>query len=96
MKARGLRIDRSLERPALRVEVGPMTLGALHRLLRTRTSLEFNRRTLQRIHETSGGNPFYALELARALERGAEASAGAGEPLPLPSRHPRAGGSRTG
>jgi DNA-binding CsgD family transcriptional regulator len=85
--ARGLRLDRSLERPPLRVEVGPMTLGALHRLLRTRTSLEFNRRTLQRIHETSGGNPFYALELARALERGAEAGpgAGAGEPLPLSS-----------
>ena len=90
-QGRGLRMDRSLERPPLRVEAGPMTLGALHRLLRTRTSLEFNRRTLQRIHETSGGNPFYALELARALEReaaatgGADTVAGAGEPLPLSS-----------
>jgi DNA-binding NarL/FixJ family response regulator len=74
--ARGLRIERSLERPPLRVEAGPMTLGALHHLLRTRTSLEFNRRTLQRIHETSGGNPFYALELARTLEREPAASGG--------------------
>ena len=73
-QARGLRIERSLERPPLRIEAGPMTLGALHHLLRTRTSLEFNRRTLQRIHETSGGNPFYALELARALEREAATS----------------------
>ena len=57
------------DRAPVRIEVGPLSLGALNRLLRTRTSLDFNRRTLQRIHETSGGNPFYALELARALER---------------------------
>ena len=88
---RGFRPEGLLERPPIRVEVGPMTLGALHRLLRTRTSLEVNRRTLQRIHETSAGNPFYALELARALERdaaadgGVDAVAGAGEPLPLSS-----------
>jgi tetratricopeptide (TPR) repeat protein len=94
---RGLRLERSLERPPIRVEVGPMTLGALHRILRTRTSLDFNRRTLQRIHETSAGNPFYALELAGALKREAPANvagshevtdgvdgvASPGEPLPL-------------
>jgi DNA-binding CsgD family transcriptional regulator len=68
----GLRLDRALSRSPIRLEVGPMSLGALHRLLRTRTSLQFNRRTLQRIHETSGGNPFYALELARAMERSEE------------------------
>jgi DNA-binding CsgD family transcriptional regulator len=84
------------DRPVIRIEVGPLSLGAVHRLLRTRTSLEFNRRTLQRIHDTSGGNPFYALELARALEGRPGLSvdgrttvdrpgppSGPGEPLPL-------------
>ncbi len=76
-------IDRAFDRPAKRVEVGPLSLGALNRLLRTRTRLEFNRRTLQRIHETSGGNPFYALELARAMEGASEGAAA--EPLALGS-----------
>ena len=86
----GLRLDRALERPPVRIEVGPLSLGATHRLLRTRTALTLNRRTLQRIHETSGGNPFYALELARAMERSRETpspgsldAAASGEPLPL-------------
>ena len=88
-----LALQRPFSREPARIDVGPLSLGALHRMLRTRTSLEFNRRTLQRIHETSGGNPFYALELARALERRPDwaaghgevdgTPAGAGEPLPL-------------
>ena len=40
------------------------------------------RPTLLRVHETSGGNPFFALELARALE-GRELRPG--EPLPVPA-----------
>jgi DNA-binding CsgD family transcriptional regulator len=69
------------DRTVTRIDVGPLSRGALHRLLRTRTSLEFNRRTLQRIHETSGGNPFYALELARAIDRDPPP----GEQLPIGS-----------
>jgi len=66
-------------RPDLRIDVGatepelllvqPLSLGATQHLLRTRIGAQFGRRVLQRIHETSGGNPFYALELARAVER---------------------------
>ncbi|HEY3191056.1 MAG TPA: ATP-binding protein, partial [Solirubrobacteraceae bacterium] len=74
-------LERAFERPAKQIDVGPLSLGALNRLLRTRTSLEFNRRTLQRIHETSGGNPFYALELASAMARSQDTSTD--EPLPL-------------
>jgi DNA-binding CsgD family transcriptional regulator len=73
--------ERALDRPSVRIEVGPFSLGALNRLLRTRTGLDFNRRTLQRIHETSDGNPFFALELARALER-AQGAAGSSDDLP--------------
>jgi ATP/maltotriose-dependent transcriptional regulator MalT len=64
-----------------RVVVGPLSLGALHELLRNRASA-MTRPTLVRIHETSGGNPFFALELARALE-GRELRPG--DPLPVPA-----------
>ncbi|HTK43860.1 MAG TPA: AAA family ATPase [Patescibacteria group bacterium] len=76
-------LERAFERAPIRIDVGPLSLGALNRLLRTRTSLEFNRRTLQRIHETSGGNPFYALELARAMESAPDGAST--EPLALGS-----------
>jgi AAA ATPase domain len=51
-----------------RVRVGPLSVGATQRLLQARFGRAFPRPTLIRLHETSGGNPFYALELARALE----------------------------
>lgn len=50
-----------------RLSVGPLSLGAVHQLLQARLELKLPRPTLLRVHETSGGNPFYALELARAL-----------------------------
>ncbi|HUG30119.1 MAG TPA: AAA family ATPase [Candidatus Limnocylindria bacterium] len=88
----GVRPDRVLQRATTRVEVGPLSLGAIQRILVTRTSFDANRRTLQRIHETSGGNPFYALELARSIaagratdnadrDQGRSGSAGGSEPL---------------
>jgi predicted ATPase len=49
------------------VVVGPLSAGALHRFLRDRLGTSFPRQTLLRIHERSGGNPFFALELARIL-----------------------------
>jgi DNA-binding CsgD family transcriptional regulator len=51
-----------------RLPVGPLSVGALHRYLRDRLGRPFARQTLLRIHERSGGNPFFALELARVLE----------------------------
>jgi tetratricopeptide (TPR) repeat protein len=51
-----------------RLRVGPLSVGALHRLLRDRLGSPFARQTLLRIHEQSGGNPFFALQLARVLE----------------------------
>jgi DNA-binding CsgD family transcriptional regulator len=49
-----------------RVPVGPLSLGALHQLLLKSLGSVFVRPTLRRIHELSGGNPFYALELGHA------------------------------
>ncbi|HET8528482.1 MAG TPA: AAA family ATPase [Gaiellaceae bacterium] len=64
----------------VRVRVGPLTVGALHRVLRDATGTPFQRQTLLHIHERSGGNPFYALELARAVGEHADPL----EPLPVP------------
>jgi DNA-binding CsgD family transcriptional regulator len=54
------------------LQVGPLSLGAIQVLLR-RAGHSFPRPTLLRLHEVSGGNPFYALELARALGATGEA-----------------------
>jgi len=51
-----------------RIRVGPLPLGALHQLLRNRLGITVPRPTLIRLHQISGGNPFFALELARALD----------------------------
>jgi DNA-binding CsgD family transcriptional regulator len=73
-----------LEARALsRIDVGPLSVGALHRVLVDRLRRAFSRPVLAWLHETSGGNPFHALELARALARhGVEPRPG--QPLPLP------------
>jgi DNA-binding CsgD family transcriptional regulator len=63
-----------------RLPVGPLSVGALHRYLRDRLRRPFARQTLLRIHERSGGNPFFALELARVLEVDIDPL----EPLPVP------------
>lgn len=63
-----------------RLSLGALSVGALHILLRNRVGRVFARQTLLRIHEHSGGNPFFALELARAL--GSEVDPM--QPLPVP------------
>ncbi|WNG87334.1 AAA family ATPase [Mycobacterium sp. ITM-2016-00317] len=51
-----------------RVQVDPMSLGALHSMLAARTGRRFSRPAIVRIAELSGGNPLYALELARVTD----------------------------
>jgi DNA-binding CsgD family transcriptional regulator len=63
-----------------RLPVGPLSVGALHQFLRDRLGGPFARQTLLRIHERSGGNPFFALELARVLDVDVDPL----EPLPVP------------
>ena len=65
------------------IPIGALTLGALFDLLQTRRGIRLARPMLLRVYETSGGNPLYALELARALDR-LEISPKAGTPLPVP------------
>ena len=65
--------------------VGPLTLGAVHRLLHERLGLVLSRPALRRVYEVAGGNPFFALELGRALQAH-EGELSPGEPLPVPDR----------
>ena len=65
----------------LRVE--PLSAADMHRLLRERLHIPLPRPLLLQVHRTSGGNPFYALELAQALEL-QHGRVAAGEPLPIP------------
>ena len=67
-----------------RLTVGPLSVGALHRLLQSHLELSLSRPILVRVHATSGGNPFYALEIARAVAAMNRRLA-ADEPLPIPA-----------
>lgn len=79
-----LELERMLgDERVTRMRVGPLSLGGLHELLRSRIGLAVSRPTLIRLHETTGGNPFYALEIGHELvERGVEPAPD--EPLPVP------------
>src|SRR5262249_23048423 len=65
------------------IEVGPLSLGAMHRLVKERLGVSFSRPVARRLWQTSGGNPFYGLELARELRSEYRGSALEGE-LPVP------------
>src|SRR6476469_2193442 len=51
-----------------RVRIGPLSIGGLHMLISSRLGRSLPRPTMVRIAETSGGNPFFALELALAID----------------------------
>jgi DNA-binding CsgD family transcriptional regulator len=63
-----------------RVVVGPLSVAALHHLISGRLGTSLSRPLLIRLADASGGNPFFALEIARALGR----DVGGHEPLPVP------------
>jgi DNA-binding CsgD family transcriptional regulator len=72
-----LRLDRGLAQPAVieslpadrivRIPVGSLSAGALHEVIRIHAGRTLPRPVLLRIHELTGGNPFYALEIVRSL-----------------------------
>ena len=65
------------------VHVGPLSLDALERVLRTKVGEGFSRTTLLNLHEMSGGNPFFAQEIGLALlRRGGDVAAGERPPIP--------------
>lgn len=77
LSADGLR-DGSVQR----VNVGPLSLGALHRVITTHLGHSLSRPVLARVHAVSGGNPFFALELARVADQRRAPTAALELPLP--------------
>jgi DNA-binding CsgD family transcriptional regulator len=51
------------------LELGPLTVAALHEILKRELGQTFPRPVVVRIASATGGNPFYALEIARELVR---------------------------
>ena len=69
--------------PIERLWLEPLSVGALRSVVGAATGADLSRPTLLRIHEISAGNPFYAIELARAIEAQGEVL-GPGQDLPVP------------
>jgi DNA-binding CsgD family transcriptional regulator len=69
---------------AARLSLGPLSLGALHHLLKARLGLDLPRPELVRLREMTAGNPFFALEVGRELRR-ARVRLAPGQPLPVPA-----------
>ncbi len=65
-----LEVDRAFPRDRVRkVVVGPMDRNEVQRIVRSTVGMGLPQPLLERVHETSGGNPFFALELAREVVR---------------------------
>jgi len=68
-----------------RVEVGPLSMAALHEVIKSRLGRSLPRRMPLRIEQATGGNPFFALEIARSLP---EAAVRARPSRPCPTTWP--------
>ncbi|TRW77839.1 AAA family ATPase [Mycolicibacterium sp. 018/SC-01/001] len=68
-------VSEPLPRPdsSRRITVGPLSLGALRTIIAQRLGESLPRPEMVRIHDISGGNPFYALQLAQSSVRGEKA-----------------------
>ena len=79
-----LGLDRALPPDRLRrMQLGPLTLGAIAEILRSRFGATLPRYALTRLYDACGGNPLYALESARALLSRSSLPR-TNEPIPIP------------
>ena len=65
-----------------RLPIEPLSVGAIHRLLWGRFGIAVPRPVIVRVHGITGGNPFFALELGRALVEGSIRAESADVELP--------------
>jgi DNA-binding CsgD family transcriptional regulator len=65
------------------VAVGPLDTGALHHVVREHLGVTLPRPLLSEVRDASAGNPFYALEIVRTMQRSGISPEG-GQPLPVP------------
>ncbi|HYI65759.1 MAG TPA: AAA family ATPase [Candidatus Limnocylindrales bacterium] len=63
-------VIRAVEHARLqRISVGGLSLADLDQLLGSVLEMDLPPSTLKRLHRASGGNPFYAIEIARSMQR---------------------------
>jgi DNA-binding CsgD family transcriptional regulator len=77
--------DHPFDLPAERIDrvpLGPLAPEDLRSLFRARLGTDLPPSTIRQIDELSGGNPFFALEMARAAIRGEPAVTGQSVPIP--------------
>jgi DNA-binding CsgD family transcriptional regulator len=65
------------------IELGPLDTRALGAVVQEQLGTALPRPLLTEVHQAAGGNPFYALEIVRTLQRSG-APVEAGHPLPVP------------
>ncbi len=75
-------VDAMAAWPVREIVVGPLSVGAVFELLRLRAGVRLSRPQLLRVHRATGGNPYFALEIGRALR---DQPAGSTDRLPLPA-----------
>jgi DNA-binding CsgD family transcriptional regulator len=79
-----LRLERAVGgQPPQTVVLGPMAAGELHQLVHARFERWLPPPVLRRVHAASGGNPFFALEMSRALIRRGMPSSTQALPVPI-------------
>jgi AAA ATPase domain len=79
-------VEAALDRQAVtRIAVGPLSVAAIHQMFARTLGSSFARPVLVRIHRAAGGNPFYALEIGREVQRLGVPSPS--QPLPIPDDH---------
>jgi DNA-binding CsgD family transcriptional regulator len=66
-----------------RLRVGPLSVGALQRLVRSHLGCSLPRSVLLRVHEATAGNPLFAVEVARVLLQRPD-GLDPGQALPVP------------
>ena len=75
-------LEQTLEPGLDRLELGPLSAGAIRRVLYEQLGLVLPRRLLRRIAESTRGNPLFALELGRSLREAGLPDIG--EEIPVP------------
>jgi DNA-binding CsgD family transcriptional regulator/tetratricopeptide (TPR) repeat protein len=76
-------LERALEHRGLEVlEIRPLSLGAVRRLLSERLGLSLPRHVLRQVHESTLGNPLFALEVGRVLVGQERLDSHGGIPVP--------------
>jgi DNA-binding CsgD family transcriptional regulator len=78
-------LERALAEGRLtRVRIGSLEPAELDRLLVARLDTRLSEQSLARLHDRSGGNPFFALEIGRAMQQRGDLRS-AGDELPIPA-----------